>query len=60
MLEDCVAAISAGDGRELWTFQPNGQLVSAVGRTCVGVQEEEAVLLMDCDAALHLNDGRSQ
>lgn len=60
VLEDCVTAMSAGDGRELWTLQPNGQLVSSVGRTCAGVQEDEAVLLMDCDAALRFNDGRSQ
>ena len=60
MLDECAAAISYGDGRELWTFQPNNQLVNAVGLRCAGVQEDATVVLMDCDAALTPNDGRSR
>ena len=37
VLEPCVAAVAAGDGRELWDFRPDGQLAHLVGDACVGV-----------------------
>lgn len=63
VLEDCVRAVAAGDGRELWKIQQNGQLVTVVGGKCAGLVDNDVsghVALMDCDAALKTNDGRSQ
>ena len=65
VLEECVGAVAAGDGRELWKLQPNGQLMNIAGDKCAGLQGNDVtdgghVVLMDCDAALKSNDGRSQ
>ena len=64
VLEECVRSVAAGDGRELWKLQPNGQLVNIVGGKCAGLVDNDVasghVALMDCDAALKSNDGRSQ
>ena len=64
VLEDCIRSVAAGDGRELWKLQPNGQLVNVVGGKCAGLVDNDVVsgqiALMDCDTALKSNDGRSQ
>ena len=64
VLDDCVRAVAAGDGRELWKLQPNGQLVNVAGGKCAGLMDNDVssghAVLMDCDAALKNNDGRSQ
>jgi len=63
-LMPCVSAIAAGDGRELFSLQPNGQLLSVLGKLCVGLAENEVssggrLVLMKCDAAAKASDGRS-
>jgi hypothetical protein len=51
-LEPCVAAIAAGDGRELWSFQPNGQMMNTAGEKCAGVGSDgNGVVMMSCDAS---------
>jgi len=62
LLEPCSAAVAAGDGRELWQFMPDGQIVSVFGRLCIGSKEDPAhdggvVILMHCDAS---SDGRTK
>lgn len=60
-LEPCAAAVAAGDGREIWKFQPNGQLVNTAGKKCMGMEaESKSVVLMDCDSAAAAGDGRSE
>jgi hypothetical protein len=63
-LVPCAAAIAAGDGREIFSMQSNGQLLSVFGNECVGLLDNNAVsggrlVLMGCDAALGAGDGRS-
>lgn len=48
VLEPCAAAVAAGDGRELWQHLPNGEVASAIGKKCVGV-DGEVVMLTACD-----------
>merc|ERR1719412_241739 len=48
-LEDCLAAIAAGDGRELFSFTPNGRLQNSGGK-CASLQNNE-IVATDCDAA---------
>ena len=63
-LMPCVSGIAAGDGRELFTLQPNGQLLSALGNLCVGLAENDVsdgwrLVLLKCDFAAKAGDGRS-
>lgn len=63
ILEPCVAAIAAGDGREQWKYQ-NGQLLNVAGGKCAGLEENSViggghVVLLDCDDAAGQKDGRS-
>jgi len=48
VLEPCVAAIAAGDGRELWQHLPDGQIANAVGHQCIGA-DSESVTLTACN-----------
>ena len=55
----------AAEGREVWQLQANGQLANAATQLCAGLAADDPgqggrVALMDCDAALKTNDGRSQ
>ena len=57
ILESCAAAISAGDGRELFTLQSSGHIVNVAGDKCLGVRgdavaEGDEVVLSACDDAL--------
>ena len=58
VLEPCARAVNSGDGRELFSFQPGGQIVSVVGGKCFGVSGEEHIadgndiILVDCEKAL--------
>ncbi len=61
VLMPCASAIAAGDGRELFSLQPNGQLLSAVGEMCVGplgseVADGGEVVLMRCRRAALLSN----
>ena len=65
MLDECINSIAAGDGRDLWKLQPNGQLENIAGGKCAGLLDNDVqgggqIVLMGCDAALKSNDGRSQ
>ena len=54
VLVPCAAAIAAGDGRELFTMQPDGQIVSVAGHLCVGLNgdvEAGTLALASCDSA---------
>ena len=35
LLEPCLEAVAAGDGRELWQFEAAGAIQSAVGKKCL-------------------------
>ena len=61
VLEECVHSVVAGDGRDLWKLQQNGQLVNIAGGKCAGLDAVSGhVALMDCDAVLKNDDGRSK
>ena len=49
LLEPCLEAVAAGDGRELWQFEGAGAIQSAVGKTCLQVRSACAV--SGCTAA---------
>jgi len=54
-LQDCAAAVSEGDGRELWSFQSDGQLTSLSSRKCMGLESDGVTsgaraMLVECDA----------
>lgn len=59
-LEPCVASLVAGDGRDLWRLQGNGQLVNVGAGKCAAVGQTGDVALEGCDVALGRNDGSSQ
>lgn len=53
VVEPCIAALAAGDGRELWSFRPGGQMVSVIGKKCASVSggngtDAARVILGDC------------
>jgi len=53
-LEVCSAAIVAGDGRELWSFQAGGQLLHAVSKLCLSSSKAslgDQVGLVGCSSA---------
>ena len=58
VLEPCAGAVGFGDGRELFSFQPGGQIVNVVRGKCFGVSGEEHIadgndiILVDCEEAL--------
>jgi hypothetical protein len=63
--EDCLGAIAAGDGRELFSFQSGGLLMNAVGKQCVvlsgnDLAEGGRLVLESCDAAAKYADGRAK
>ena len=65
VLDGCAEAVLAAGGREVWQLQANGQLANAATKLCAGLAADDPdqggrVALMDCDAALKINDGRSQ
>lgn len=39
-IQRCDKAIKAGDGREIWRFQPDGQLVTLQGGQCVAIVDD--------------------
>jgi len=54
VLAPCSAAIAAGDGRELFSMQPSGELLSAAGKLCValdGDAETGTLALAACGSA---------
>lgn len=56
VLETCAGAVGAGDGRELFSLQAGGQIVSAAGGQCLGLRDASGadgseVILIPCDAA---------
>ena len=62
--ELCLAAIAAGDGREVFAFSKSGQVRSSASGTCLAVQNGDMadgghVVFEDCDGALDAGDGRS-
>ena len=65
VLMPCLDAVAAGDGREVWRSQPNGQIVNVVGGKCLILEENSVVeggrlSVGDCDGAAKSDDGRSQ
>lgn len=56
VLESCAMAVSLGDGRELFSLQPGGQLLNVAGGRCASVGKDEVtegavVHFVDCDTA---------
>ena len=65
VLMKCLDAIAAGDGRELFSFQSGGLLMSVVGKQCLTLSGDDVtaggVLVLDsCDAAAAYTDGRAK
>ena len=58
--EDCLDAIAAGDGREVFR-QEGDQIVHTVSHLCVALTDSSArrVGLQDCETATRAQDGRS-
>ena len=55
-LESCATTTAFGDGRDLFSLQPGGQLVNVPSGKCVSVSESEIkegafVSLPSCDSA---------
>ena len=58
VLESCAAATAAGDGRDLFSFQGDGEIWNLAGGKCLGLQHDDAadgtkVVSGNCDAAQH-------
>ena len=63
VVEPCISALAAGDGRELWSLRPSGQLFNEVGKKCAGLAKGSGsavarVVLEDCAANLGGDSGR--
>ena len=61
----CLDAIAMGDGREFFSFQSGGLLMSVVGKHCVALAGNEvagggALALESCDAIAKSSDGRGK
>ena len=50
VLESCVDAVAAGDGRELWVMQPGGRIAAVSGGKCIS-EHDGLVSLSDCGAS---------
>ena len=50
VLESCLDAVAAGDGRELWVMQPGGRIASLNGGKCIA-EHDGLVSLSDCEAS---------
>lgn len=53
-LESCANAVASGDGRDVFTLQPSGQLLNVPTKKCasaVQIEEGARVSLADCDSA---------
>jgi len=54
-LQPCASTVAAGDGRDIFSFQSNGQLKNVATKQCVGLPPKNSdsgrVHMMDCDAA---------
>ena len=56
VLESCAKAVAFGDGRDLFSLQPGGQLLNVPGGKCAGVGKKDvaegaAVSFVECDGA---------
>ena len=51
VLESCVDAVAAGDGRELWVMQPGGRIAALRGGKCIS-EHDGLVSLSDCEAGV--------
>ena len=56
ILESCAKTVASGDGRDMFSLQPNGQLLHVPGGNCVSVGESETkegafVSLASCETA---------
>lgn len=56
VVEPCMAALAAADGRELWSFRGNGQLLNVAGKKCAGISGDNEsgaprVVLQECTSA---------
>ena len=63
-VNDCLGAIAAGTGKEIFQFNEASQLESVVGGKCVSLASGDAVgggrfVMQDCAAAEEAGDGRS-
>jgi len=55
-LQPCASTVAAGNGRDIFSFQSNGQLKNVATKQCVGLPPKDSddsgrVHLMDCDDA---------
>ena len=50
VLESCVDAVAAGDGRELWVMQPGGRIAALHVEKCIS-DHDGLVSLSDCEAS---------
>ena len=52
VLESCVDAVAAGDGRELWVMQPGGRIAALLrGEKCIS-EHDGLVSLSDCEGGV--------